>query len=695
MLKRVVAYFAQLGVVVSSLLLARSFNEMIWLVPAAFRKRNPLGVDDTLTIISYFLIAHSLLLAISWIANRQSPFSSLHRLGVEVYYALIATSLASCSMFLFTEVPFSANYYAWVYIGVGTGYLLLFAMVQLLLTDKADRLGGPPLRRLILSPWTLLTAILVLSPVVLAGLYKLNRDFSNLVNETRASFNIQTDGEWTLAAAHPPHRFEQPMYLGFEPERPQHILVLARPGRLIRYVTSPEWNEEVLLDISDEVNSIDVEMGAQGFALHPEFNRAGSPNAGFVYVYYTHVGESGHHNRLARFDLTQPTLEARNASRLLLLDQRRAKTEMHHGGTVLFGPEGFLYLSLGDFHMNYNSQLLDKMLLGGILRIDVDQRGGDVSAPIRRQPEDGVTQNYFIPSDNPWVGVDGALEEFWALGFRNPFRMSLDPLTGDIWLGDVGADLYEEHNRVQKGDNGQWAYMEGPTITGRIDKPEPPLGREILPVYYYAQTALARATVGGLVYRGAKYEGLRGLYVFADNQAGTVYSLDPAAPVASVKIIARADQFGQLGITSIVSDAKGDIYLTLLGSKERPSGEIVRLITEREASSLDRENTVETPLAEKAETTYVAICARCHGVDGRGEPGLELGVPRPDFTSPAWQSQVSDEQVRRIVVDGGAAVGLSPLMPGWGTFFSDEELDLLVRKVRRFGQQSPQQDEGG
>ena len=688
MVKRALAYLAQLGIVVASLVLARSLTEMIWLVPVQLRKQSPLAVDDILTLVGYFVVAHGLLLGLSWALNRRFPFSSLHRFGVELYFALVATSLASCSMFLLTVVPFSANYYAWVYVGVGGGYLLLFAAAQLLLSDDDGR-PAPPLRRLVLSPWTALTATLVLSPVAMAGLYKWNRDFSNLVNEIRAGFNIQTGGEWALVSAYPARLFEQPMYLEFEPGRSRNVIVLARPGRLYRYVTAPEWKEEILLDISEEVRSIDVEMGAYGFALHPEFNRVGSPNAGFAYLYYTHVGASGHYNRLTRFDLSRPTREQREASRLMLMDLERATTEMHNGGTLVFGPEGFLYLSLGDFHMPYNSQRIDKMLLGGIVRIDVDERGGDVSAPIKRQPEGGVTQSYFVPKDNPWFGVENALEEFWALGFRNPFRMGLDRQTGDIWLGDVGQDRFEEHDRVRMGDNGQWNYMEGPAPT-HFERPENPIGREIPPIYYYAQTALARAAVGGLVYRGAKYEALQGLYIFADNQAGTVHALDPEAPESSAQIIARGGQFGQLGITSILSDAGGDVYLTLLGSKERPSGEIVRLVPASEAAALSPDTDTAISPAESVETKFVSICARCHGVDGRGEPHVELGKQRPDFTSPAWQAKVTDPHIRRVVVEGGAAVGLSELMPAWGTFFSEEELDLLVAKLRVFEAGSPE-----
>ena len=111
----------------------------------------------------------------------------------------------------------------------------------------------------------------------------------------------------------------------------------------------------------------------------------------------------------------------------------------------------------------------------------------------------------------------------------------------------------------------------------------------------------------------------RFLYLFADNQAGTVHSLDPDSPDSSAQVIARGGQFGQLGITSILSDPGGDIYLTLLGSKERPSGEIVRLVPAGEAASLGLATDAETSPAESVATKFTSVCARCHGVDGRGE----------------------------------------------------------------------------
>ena len=586
--------------------------------------------------------------------------------------------------------PFSANFYAWVYVIIGLAYLVLFGSNLFLSFSVSET---PPQRSfvsLLISPWTVVTAVLVASPGMLAGLYKANQDFSNQVNGLRASLNTAVESEWSLMQAYPGHVFEQPMYLAFEPERDDSFMVLSRPGRLFRYVTAPEWQEEVLLDLSEEVDSLDVEMGAYSFVLHPEFNQPGSENSGFAYVYYTHVSDGRHFNRLMRFDLSLPTQEEREDSRMTLIDLERLPSGMHNGGGIFFGPEdGFLYFSLGDFMMVDDTQQIDERLIAGIFRIDVDMQGGDVSTPIKRQPEGAVTQNYYIPTDNPWYGEENVLEEYWAHGFRNPWRMSMDPETGSIWLGDVGVNRYEEQNRVEKGDNGQWDFREGNMDTGK-ERPANVIGREIAPIYLYEQTALARAAMGGVVYRGEKYPELYGKYLFADNQAGTIHSLDPEDPEVTARVIAQAGQFGQLGITSLQAREDGEIFVTVLGNKERRTGEIVRLVLD-DGATMVADASEAVSVDEDVDTKYVSVCSRCHGLDGKGAADSDFGedaVERPDFTSAEWQERVTDDYLKRVIVEGGSAVGISEQMPAWDDFFNEEELKLLIKKLREFSNRS-------
>lgn len=676
----------QMIAIAVALLAALELTYLALVVPHQIHKHTPIGAEAFLIILGVFLAFHALMLGGMKLFNRQPPFHNFRRFLAEIYAALVATSLACAVIFVFSVIPFSANYYAWVFIVLITAYLLLYALHKVFADDQSQTVETRSFWTLIFSPWTIVAGVLVLSPGALAVLYKVNRDFSNAVNNLRASVNLTTEGTWQLVDAFPSVSFEQPMNFAFEPDQDNSIIVLSRPGRLFRVRTGTSSSEEVLLDLSEEVRSTDIEMGAYNFALHPEFNQVGSENAGYVYLYYTHEDPEGNQaNRLARYDLSLSTQREREASRLLLISQDRKPTDFHNGGGLFFGPDGFLYLSLGDFAMRRKTQRIDQMLISGIFRIDVDQRGGEISAPIARQPQDGETQHYYIPKDNPWFDQENTLQEFWALGFRNPWRMSMDVETGSIWLGDVGGDRYEEYSRVEKGDNGQWPFREGPLETG-FKVEDPIIGREVSPVYYYAQTALSRAATGGFVYRGSLHPELQGLYIFADNQAGTVHSLDPEDPMGTVRTIAQGKQFGQLGITSLQADKAGEIYITLLGSKVRRSGEIVRLTDSTNNTPVEETSPVFASLQESVDEKYLSVCSRCHGQDGKGEPDAKMGKERPDFTDPSWQARVDYDHLRKVIVEGGEAVGMSGQMPAWEDFFSEEELNVLIKKIRAFGE---------
>jgi len=157
----------------------------------------------------------------------------------------------------------------------------------------------------------------------------------------------------------------------------------------------------------------------------------------------------------------------------------------HNGGGMFFGADGYLYWSSGDEgdtdDFYHDTQKINKGLFSGVLRIDVNQ-DPTKSHPIRRQPISGTnppagwlpsfTTNYYIPNDNPFVNPNGSvLEEFYAIGFRSPHRMTLDPPTGQIWLGDVGDSSREEVDIIVKGGNYQWAYQEGYNFPGPNAKP--------------------------------------------------------------------------------------------------------------------------------------------------------------------------------------------------------------------------------
>ena len=175
----------------------------------------------------------------------------------------------------------------------------------------------------------------------------------------------------------------------------------------------------------------------------------------------------------------------------------------HNGGDLQFGPDGMLYISTGDAAnpnppdpFNTGQDISD--LLSSILRIDVDHK------------DEG--KNYAIPKDNPFVAMKGARPEVWAYGFRNPWRMSFDRQTGELFVGDVGWELWESVHRVEKGGNYGWSAMEGPQPI----KPEQVGPTPIRPALIELPHTIACSVTGGRVYRGKKFPELRGAYVFGD-----------------------------------------------------------------------------------------------------------------------------------------------------------------------------------
>lgn len=660
---------------------ASALSQWQFIVPAALKKQTPLNSHQLVFICLVFLVWHLIAYLISRKACGPHPFASIRRGLIELVFSLIATSFSSSTLFLLTDLPFSANYYAWIYVLETGCYLLVTLTARSAFRAKdgssfVQELGGA--LRLIINPLLWIAFVLILTPGILALLYKANPDFANQVNLTRAT--LSSGGNTALNLESAITGLDQPIFAKFHDTDANKLYWLSRPGRLSLATINP-WKNEVLVDLTEDVNSIDGEMGAFSFALHPDFGQSQSEHKGHVYIWYSHWNTGAQRNRLARFDISLNTLEERQASKQILLDYPRKNSKMHNGGTLLFGVDGFLYLSIGDAVDINLAQTLDKQLASGIIRIDVNQTGGDVSAPIERRGEDAIAQNYFIPKDNPWFAHPTALQEFWAIGFRNPFRMSFDEKTGDLWLGDVGWDGFEELNRVQRGDNGQWPYMEGVEPTS-LEKPPVIAGREIKPIYHYAQTALKRAVIGGLMYYGNKFPELKGKYVFADNNAGLIMLFDPAAPEEEAKVITRAGQFAQYGITSLLTDRSGEIYITVLGSKDEPNGQLLRLIHQGANSAAQNLK----PSQEKdIDEQYEIFCSRCHGSDGKGNPEVgEQLVERPDFTSAEWQANVSDEHIHKVIALGGVSEGLSEQMPAWGSVFSEAEIDRFVKKIRAF-----------
>jgi glucose/arabinose dehydrogenase len=299
---------------------------------------------------------------------------------------------------------------------------------------------------------------------------------------------------------------------------------------------------EPVLDVTALIGRNGSETGLLGLAFHPDYR-----NNGLFYIYFTALDGA---NTLMRFHVSagDPN-RADPASGQLLFALPDRHPQYHQAGMLLFGPDGYLYVSVGDEGFTGdsvgNAQNPDAMF-GKILRLDVDH-GGD--AP------------YAIPPDNPFVGRDDARPEVWVMGLRNPWRFSIDSASGDLWIGDVGQDRWEEIDRLPGGSSGGanfgWNRMEGFHCYPEGDDCDqqgltPPVAE-----YSHAEGC---AVIGGFVYHGAQSPALDDAYLYADICAGTISALRPdgADGGYSQRTLLTTD----LSITSFGQDEAGEIYVT-------------------------------------------------------------------------------------------------------------------------------------
>ena len=286
------------------------------------------------------------------------------------------------------------------------------------------------------------------------------------------------------------------------------LFVGEQAGVLHSFRDLPDAKAELFFDLRSEIKTVGQLPGAKrveavyGLAFHPDFEKNRT-----CYVCYTLEPEKRRKltfadgSRVSRFTVTKadpPRIDPSSEEIVLTFPQGG-----HNGGDIHFGPDGMLYVSTGDGanpnppDENETGQDISD-LLSSILRIDVDH------------PAPGKL--YGIPKDNPFVGMKDARPEVWAYGLRNPWRMSFDAKTGDLFVGDVGWELWEMIHRVEKGGNYGWAAMEGPQPI----KPQKLGPTPIRPPLIALPHTISCSVTGGRVYRGKKFPELVGAYVFGD-----------------------------------------------------------------------------------------------------------------------------------------------------------------------------------
>jgi glucose/arabinose dehydrogenase len=325
------------------------------------------------------------------------------------------------------------------------------------------------------------------------------------------------------------------------------LFVLEQPGR-IRIVRDGQLVSRPFLDIRSIVSCCG-ERGLLGLAFPPDFKPAG----GTFFIDYTDVNGDTVVAAVNVDGADEDVADRSSLRPLLHVDQPFAN---HNGGGLAFGPDGDLYIGMGDGGSGGdpmgNGQRLDT-LLGKLLRIDVT-----IDA-VAGQP-------YRIPADNPFTSDASRRPEIWAYGLRNPWRFSFDRETGDLWIGDVGQNAYEEIDRLAVGTpagaNLGWNIMEG-----RHCFASNPCSRSnlVLPIAEYGHGAGDCAVIGGYVYRGSAFPALVGGYVFGDECSGTIRGLVAAGPDEQQPVVLL--QSGRV-VSSFGESDDGELFLTDLRSGE-------------------------------------------------------------------------------------------------------------------------------
>ena len=331
---------------------------------------------------------------------------------------------------------------------------------------------------------------------------------------------------------------------------------------------------EPYLDISDKLVDLDVtydERGLLGLAFHPDYESNGR-----FFVYYSapkQAPEINHESIVAEYTVsTTPNIADQQSERIILrIDQPEAN---HNGGQLAFGPDGYLYIGLGDGggagdqHGQIGNGQNITSLLGSIIRIDVNG-----------------AQPYDIPTDNPFLGEEGA-DEIFAYGFRNPWKFSFDQGTGKLWAGDVGQDEWEEIDIVEKGGNYGWRILEAthPYDLDLADLLGINLEDLVDPIHEYDHD-IGRSITGGFVYRGIENSELVGKYVFGDWSTsflipdGKIYYLDEVEPNVYQRFELRPSGSFNRFVLGFGQDESNELYVcvsTSLGPSGS-SGEVYRI----------------------------------------------------------------------------------------------------------------------
>jgi quinoprotein glucose dehydrogenase len=383
-----------------------------------------------------------------------------------------------------------------------------------------------------------------------------------------------------LKPVFPALKGERPVWMSEAPDGSGRFFVVYQDGKILVVKKGLDGSEaKEFLNIEDRHPHFENEDGLLSIAFHPGFK-----TNSLFYIYYNQKNPADQHSQPLNFPFrsvisefkvsaTDPDKADMSSERILL--EVPQPFSNHKGGELAFGPDGYLYLGLGDGGAAddpFGSGQSTSTLLAKMLRIDVNTRSTANTGWHRQQLP------YGIPSDNPFAGEPdmgfGVRKEIYAYGLRNPWRYSWDAKTGALWVGDVGQDLWEEVDIVTNGGNYGWSVREA---THHF-KPGPPGAQYTDPVIEYPHRpnlqpeamfpdhSIGLCVIGGYVYRGKEYPALAGVYVYADYNLGTIWGL--RYDYARQKVTAEATLLQQpKNITSFAEDLEGEIYVLTQGGQ--------------------------------------------------------------------------------------------------------------------------------
>jgi glucose/arabinose dehydrogenase len=335
-----------------------------------------------------------------------------------------------------------------------------------------------------------------------------------------------------------------PLFLTHTGDGSGDLYILEKPGR-IRVAHEGVVRPEPFVDLTDRVGSGGSEQGLLGLAFHPDY-----VSNGYFYVNYT---DRNGDTVIDRYTANEDRTRADPATQKTIFGFAQPYPN-HNGGMLSFGPDRMLWIGAGDGGSGGDPQRNGQnvnAVLGKLLRLDVD--GGDP---------------YGIPSDNPFVGTGNGLPELWAYGLRNPWRFSFDRATGDLYIGDVGQNAYEEINFTAAGEPGGqnygWNRMEASHCF--------PIGSQcdsaglVLPIAEYPTGGEGCSVTGGYVYRGSAFPAWNGTYFFTDYCSGTVWTLTRDGNGDWTRTAVVPAPGGLAGYSSFGEDEAGELYITDLDS---------------------------------------------------------------------------------------------------------------------------------